>query len=278
MITHAFSLWIRTAVAVTVLASLGIVAFVFKESLPFWSDPETYRSLVSTIWYPRENHFGLISLIVGSLSVVGFAVVLSALVSLCAAVAIVFYLPRRVASFLLLAFEAAAGIPAVVIGLFGLLQLVPLLGSLHTPAFGLLVASCVLSLILIPTLTSNIVEVLVVEADEIVTVGKSLGISLETLILEVIWPARRHAVARSLFLATSRGLGETLAILMVAGNVVQIPTGPFESFRTINATIALEMPYALGVHRASLFAVGLVTLLLVLTLHFLAQRFTYGES
>jgi len=158
------------------------------------------------------------------------------------------------------------------VGLFGLLYLIPVLGSWSPPGFGLLAASIVLSLLLIPHLTVAACEILRFELDELTLISKSLGLNLQTFIKRIIWPDRRGSLWRSAGLMSGRALGETLAIMMVAGNAIRIPNDLFDSVRTINSTLALEMPYARELHRSALFTLGLITFALILVLQRLFRR------
>lgn len=261
--------WINLALFATIISVFSIVAFVAFESLPFWRQSHQLSNLFGTQWFPRENLYGFIPSILGTLAVVILGLVFSVPLATMSAVGSVFYLGHKRKLIFQLWLETAAGFPAVVVGLFGLLTIVPWLGQFHSPALGLFAASLVLALILTPGLTVGMMDIFDQQTQELRLVGQSLSISTWTLLVRVIFPDKFAAWIKTIALAASRGLGETLAIMMVAGNVVQIPDGIFSSFRTINATVALEMPYAQGVHRASLFAAGLTIFALVIGLRVL---------
>lgn len=252
------------ALALCISSVISIVFFVAMESLPFWQKASYVGTIFSKEWFPREELFGFVPSVVGTLLVVLGGLLIGVPLSFLTAIYGVFYSSAKTKMFLQVGLESAAGLPAVIVGLFGLMTLIPWLGAIQTPSYGLLAASSVLALILTPILSTGIMEIFSADTQETSMVGGSLGISKNTLIWKVIFPMKRAALVRAVALAAGRGLGETLAIMMVAGNIVQIPDGLFSSFRTINATIALEMPYAQSVHRSSLFAAGLAIFILVI--------------
>jgi phosphate transport system permease protein len=233
-------------------------------------DLVSLESLVRTAWYPEEGDYGLLAIVVGSLAVVALALVLALPVSFFSALSLVFFLPRGISRILRLLLEVFAGVPSVVLGLFGLMTLVPWFALFGGSGFGLASASVVLAILLLPHTCVQICGVLEAESKDLLLTTSSLGFSRSRAIWILLLPSRWIALVQSALLAASRGLGETLAVVMVAGNIVHIPSGLFEPFRTLNATIALEIAYAEGPHRGALFLIGLLTLFLVWSLRFIA--------
>ncbi|MGH8553486.1 MAG: PstC family ABC transporter permease, partial [Methylococcales bacterium] len=164
-----------------------------------------------------------------------------------------------------------AGIPSVVYGLWGLTVLVPLIGRLQAPGASLLAAILILSLMILPTIALTSAASLAGVPREWLMACDALGLSRRGRILGVALPAAAAGIQSGVLLAIARALGETMAVLMVAGNVVRYPSGLFEPVRVLTANIALEMAYATGPHRAGLFASGLLLTLLVLVLACLAS-------
>lgn len=270
--TFLFNFWLRATTFVVGFVVLVVFLFVAKEAFPFIQQGSFAQVFTSTKWYPSEGQFGALSLAFGTLAVVFGGVVIAVPFAWLSAVALVFYTSSRSTKILRFVVEVASGTPSVIVGLFGILILVPWVAVHFPPGYGLLCASTVLSFLLIPVLIINTVEILNIDLKETLEVGASLRIPLHHIITRLIWPTKRVPLLKSVALAMGRAVGETLAILMVAGNVIQIPGNAFESFRTVNATIALEIPYALGLHRSSLFFLGLLVFVLALALCLLARE------
>jgi phosphate transport system permease protein len=165
-----------------------------------------------------------------------------------------------------------AGIPSVVYGLWGLTVLVPLVARIEPPGSSLLSAILVLALMILPTVALISTSSLEAVPDSLMRGAAALGMTRKGQILGVAVPAARIGIVGGILLALARALGETMAVLMVAGNIVQTPHSIFEPVRVLTANIALEMGYATGTHRAGLFASGLLLTILVLMLSMIAER------
>lgn len=164
-----------------------------------------------------------------------------------------------------------AGIPSVVYGLWGLTVLVPLVSQWEPPGASLISAMLILALMILPTVALTSEAALAAVSHANLQGASALGLSRKGIVLGVALPSARKGIQTGVILATMRALGETMAVLMVAGNVVQTPTSLFDPVRMLTANIALEMPYAMGEHRAALFASGLLLMLIVTLLAWLAR-------
>lgn len=252
-----------------------IIAFLVVESWPLFTEAGDGAWLAlfrSERWYPLEGQFGMAPMIWATLAVTLGALILALPVGLASALFLQFYAPAALVPGFRLLLNLLAGIPSVVFGLWGLTRLVPLIASWQPPGASLLAAIAVLSLMILPTVALTSAAALASVSGELTAGATALGISRKTRILHVIIPAAKSGIVSGAMLATVRALGETMAVLMVAGNVVQNPSGLFEPVRVLTANIALEMAYAMGTHRASLFASGLMLTLLVWLLVWLAAR------
>lgn len=245
--------------------------FVVSESLPALGAMPWSEIFLSTEWFPSEMKLGVAALIAGSLLTVLLAMAIAVPLSFFAAVALVCFSSQGVRSFSKTLLEIFAGLPSILIGLFALIYIVPSLNQIAAPGTSWLAASLALTLILVPTLTVSLAAALDSAYLPLKSQIASLGISTETAVTQVLLPAARTEVRECLILSLSRGLGETLAVLMVAGNVVQIPNSLFAPLRTLNANIALEIPYATGLHRSALFLTGTLTFVLAMGLLFLSR-------
>ncbi|MDX2464835.1 MAG: phosphate ABC transporter permease subunit PstC [Porticoccus sp.] len=260
----------------TALLLALIMLFLLSEAWSFfanrWMDGSWLQLFYSQNWYPLEGQFGMAPMILSSLAVTVGAVALALPLGLGSAIFLQFYAsPRSAQSFRLL-LNVLAGIPSVVFGLWGLTRLVPLITSWQPPGASMLAAIVVLTLMILPTIALTSASSLASVPRELLAGSTALGLRRNTQILYIILPAARAGISSGVLLATARALGETLAVLMVAGNVVQNPSGLFEPVRVLTANIALEMAYAMGDHRASLFASGLLLTVLVWLLSWFAHH------
>ncbi len=261
---------------------LLIIVFIVREAWPatrniawtdFVSDPR---------WLPHADasrgDFNLLPMVVGSLLVGLGATLLAALVGVASAVFGQFYARGPVALAYRLCIEILAGMPSVVYGLWGLVVLVPLIARLHPPGPSLLAGVLVLSVMIMPTVALFADAALARVPPDSLQGAAALGLTREAVIRSVALPGALGGIGAGVLLAAGRALGETMAVLMVCGNVVQMPAHVFEPVRTLTANIALEMAYALGDHRAALYASGVVFLVAVGVLVVGAEIITLTRS
>lgn len=258
------------------LILLLVLAFLVREAWPVLDSGGWLRFFADEGWYPLENHFGLAPMLWATLAAAFGAVLLAAPMGLAGAIFTRFYAPPLVAKLYRLVLALLAGIPSVVYGLWGLTIIVPLIARWQPPGASLLAAILILALMILPTVTLTSTSALNAVPRSLLHGAAALGLTRKGIILGVAVPAARAGIGGGILLAAARALGETMAVLMVAGNVVQNPTGLFEPVRVLTANIALEMAYATGTHRAGLFASGLLLTLLVLVLALLGSRFAGG--
>jgi len=191
--------------------------------------------------------------------------------SLLSAIFCCFYAPSWAASIYTRIIELIAGIPSVVLGLWGLTGLVPLIAGLRSPGPSAAAAILILTLMVLPTITLLAVVSLRSVPSALLLGAQALGMSRWSMIVKVAVPAARRGLLSGIVLGSARALGETMAVLMVAGNIVQIPGSIFDPVRTLAANIVLEIPYAEGVHRSALFVSGLFLILIILAMLCVAE-------
>ncbi len=260
--TESWLVWsLRGCALVSASLVLGVLLFTLVEA---WPALDT-RLLSDTRWQPSaaSPQFGTLPLLAGSLLVSAGALAVAAPIGLLAALFARFYAPRRLAGAFRRLLELLAGVPSVLFGFWGLVELVPRINRLHPPGQSLLAGSLVLALMVLPTIALTADAALANVPRAQLRAAASLGMGPWASLRGVILPQARAGIASGLVLATTRALGETMAVLMVCGNVVQLPGSPFDAVRTVTANIALEMGYAGEEHRAALFASGLLLLLLI---------------
>lgn len=234
--------------------------------------------LFGMVWSPLEGQYGILPFIIGSLWVTFGALILGVPLGVACAVYLAEFAPRKWVSILKPAIELLAGIPSVVYGFMGVLWLAPLIREyLGGPGLSVLAASCVLAIMILPTVVS-------VSVDAIQAVPKSykegslaLGATLWQTTWRIILPSASSGILAGVILGMGRAVGETMAVIMIAGNATNIPHSILDSVRTMTANIAIEMGYAVGDHRQALFATGVILFFFVMILNTIALRFAKRE-
>jgi phosphate transport system permease protein len=254
------------------LLLLLVLGFLVSESWPVLNAGGWRVFLADGVWYPLEGRFGLLSMVWATLATAVGALLLAAPLGVAGAIFQCFYAPPAVAKLYRSVLALLAGIPSVVYGLWGLTVLVPLIARWAPPGASLVAAILILALMVLPTVTLTSATALGAVPRSLLQGAAALGMARRGIILGVAVPAARDGMLAGMLLAALRALGETMAVLMVAGNVVRNPTDLFEPVRVLTANIALEMAYATGAHRAGLFASGLLLTVIVLLLAWLAAR------
>lgn len=240
-----------------------IALFLMTEGLSLIAKDGPLRFVTDVGWWPREGSFNMLPMVLASLFLTVGALALATPFCLAVATYTTFRAAPALASALRMLVEASAAVPTVVYGLWGVTSIVPMISKLAPPGASLLAGIVVVAVMIFPTMTMLAQAALRTVPLGYMQAATALGVSQSQTLLRVVLPAARHGILSAMVLGAARAIGETMVVLMVCGNIVQVPTSLFEPVRTLTANIALEMPYAMGDHRASLFVVGLLTLLLV---------------
>lgn len=252
---------------------LLMLVFLGLESFPLLREIGVSRFLSDPDWHPTSDQFNLAPMLLGTLLVSLGAVLLATPCGMASALFCCYYAPPAIATLYRRLIELLAGIPSVVYGFWGLVVLVPMINRLHPPGASLLAGILILALMILPTVA------LVSEASfksvprEYLQSAAALGLQRWGTIRGVIIPAAKSGLVTGIILAGGRAIGETMAVLMVCGNVVQVPKSLFDPVRTLTANIALEMAYATGNHRSALFVTGLVLMGTISILVFISEFF-----
>jgi phosphate transport system permease protein len=271
MQTDRLLIWIlRVGATLAALVMLLILMFLLFESWPVLTGLSLMRFVTDASWHPLEDAYHLMPMLLATLLGSIGALMLAVPLGLASAVFIVFFAPPHLATLYKRMIELLAGIPSVVFGFWGLTTLAPLINEWHPPGASLLAAVLVLTLMVLPMITLTAYTAFVAVPEELLRNAAALGLSRWGMIGGVALPAARNGIIAGIILAAARALGETMAVLMVAGNVVQYPESIFDPVRTLAANIALEMAYAMDDHRAVLFVSGLLLMVPVMVLSALA--------
>lgn len=261
------------SIALLVAILLGlVVVLLINEAWPILHGGGWVRFFIGEGWFPASGQFNLLAMLCATLAASAGALLIAVPLGVLSAVFSRFYSPGWLVIPLRRVMALLAGIPSVVYGLWGLTVLVPLIARWEPPGASLLSAILILALMVLPTVALTSEAALAAVSVSNLQGAAALGLSRKGIVLGVALPAARHGILIGALLAALRALGETMAVLMVAGNVVQMPTSLFDPVRVLTANIALEMPYATGEHRAALFASGLLLMVIVTILAWLANR------
>ena len=242
---------------------LLVVGFLLHESWPAFRQIGLSPFLTDSDWFPTENSYGMTPMILGTLGAAGGSILLAGPLGILSALFCQYYAPPPVGRWFRRMIELLAGIPSVVFGLWGLVVLVPLIGRWHPPGPSLLAGILILTLMILPTIMLVAQASMAQVPFPYLHTAAALGLSRWSVIRHIILPTAKSGLLTGVLLGVARALGETMAILMVCGNVVQIPTNIVDPIRTLTANIALEMGYAWGQHRSALFVSGLMLMGLV---------------
>ncbi len=259
------------ALAVTVLLGLVLI-FLVKESWPVLQGGGWLRFFSGEGWFPASGRFNLLPMLWGTLAAGTGALLIALPLGLSSALFSRFYAPAWLVAPVRQVLALLAGIPSVVYGFWGLTVLVPLIATWEPPGASLLAGILILALMVLPTVALTSEAALAAVPPAYLSGAAALGLDRKGMVLRVALPAARRGIMAGALLAAARALGETMALLMVAGNVVQTPSSLFDPVRVLTANIALEMAYATGDHRSGLFASGLLLMTMVSALAWLATR------
>jgi phosphate transport system permease protein len=250
---------------------LLILAFLVLESSPALGTMGVFRFFSDPSWHPLSGHFNMMPMVIASLAITLGAVLVAAPLGIGSALFCRFYAPQKIASVYRGLIQLLAGIPSVVYGFWALVVLVPILSP------SLLAGIIILSLMILPTVALIADASLAQLPQEYVQGSAALGLGRWSMIRGVLLPSARGGLITALLLGTARAIGETMAVLMVCGNVVKMPKSLSDPVRTLTANIALEMSYAGGVHRSALFVSGLLLMGLVGLLVAIAEGLSRGR-
>lgn len=261
------------AVAFSAVSVLVVItAFIFMEGTPIMVKYGFKSFLAGTDWYPTEKSFGLLPMIAGSLMVTFGALVIGVPLGLACAIFLTEFSSRRTRRIIKPVIELLAGIPSVVYGFMGVIILVPFIReSLGGPGLSVLAASIILGIMILPTIISISVDSLLAVPAAYREGSIAMGATRWQTTKMVLFPAARSGIVASIILGMGRAVGETMAVIMVAGNAVDIPGSLLAPVRTLTSNIALEMGYASGEHRQALFATGVILFVIIMILNTIAN-------
>ncbi|MCR5492070.1 MULTISPECIES: phosphate ABC transporter permease subunit PstC [Streptococcus] len=256
------------AACISIVSVLLICIFLMANGLPAIKEIGIKNFLLGEVWRPSSNEFGILPMIVGSLYVTLGALVIGVPIGIFTAVFMAKFCPPILYKPLKSAINLMAGIPSVVYGFFGLVVLVPFVRNyIGGYGMGVLTASILLGIMILPTIVSVSESAIRAVPNHYYEGGLALGASHERSIFFVVLPAAKRGILASVILGLGRAVGETMAVIMVAGNQAILPSSLTSGVRTLTTNIVMEMGYSSGLHRQALIGTAVILFLFVLTVN-----------
>ena len=258
------------AACTSILAVALICVFLFANGIPAMTEVGIFDFLLGKTWKPSNDIYGIFPMILGSIYVTAGAIIVGVPTGVLSAIFMAKFCPKKLYRVLKPAIELLAGIPSVVYGFFGLVVLVPFIAdNFKGNGNSILTASILLGIMILPTII-GVSEAAIRAVPESYYEGAlALGATHERSVFFATLPAAKSGILSSVILGIGRAIGETMAVIMVAGNQARMPKGIFAGVRTLTANIVIEMGYAADLHRATLIATGVVLFVFILLLNLL---------
>ena len=258
----------------SILAVALICVFLFANGLPAMKEIGFLNFLSGTTWRPGNDIYGILPMIVGSIYITAGAIVIGVPIGLLTAIFMAFYCPKRIYGILKPCTELLAGIPSIVYGFFGMVVIAPVVldvakacGANISSGATILSASILLGIMILPTIIGVSEAALRAVPNSYYEGAVAMGATHERAVFSVMLPAAKSGVLAGIVLGIGRAMGETMAVIMVAGNQPRMPKGIFQGIRTLTGNIVIEMGYAAGLHREALIATGVVLFLFILLMN-----------
>ena len=258
------------AACVSIFSTILICVFIFVNGVPAIKEIGVFKFLFGTVWKPSNDIYGIFPMIIGSIYVTAGAIILGVPVGVLCAVFMAKFCPEKLYKIMKPAIGLLAGIPSIVYGFFGLVVVVPIIQDIFgTGGKGVLTASIILGIMILPTIIS-------VSEDAVRSVPESyyegalaLGDTHEQAVFRAMVPAAKSGILAGVILGVGRAIGETMAVIIIAGNQTVIPKSILSGVRTMTSNIVMEMGYATGLHRQALIGTGVVLFVFILIINML---------
>ena len=279
-LTHAKETLMKYIFLLAAMASILAVAlicvFLFINGVPAIAEIGPFKFILGRIWAPSNvpPAFGILPMVMGSIYVTAGAIIVGVPIGVLTAIFMAKFCPPSIYRFLKPATQLLAGIPSIVYGFFGLIVLVPLVRETFGEQFGgngqsIFTASILLGIMILPTIIGVSEAAIRAVPDSYYEGSIAMGASHERSVFFVVVPAAGSGIMTSVILGIGRAIGETMAVILVAGNQTRMPTGLFRGVRTLTANIVMEMGYASELHLEALVATGVVLFVFILIINLL---------
>lgn len=254
----------------SIVSVLLISFFMFVNGIPAISEIGVFDFLLGREWSPVNTppSFGIFPMILGSLYITFGAVLIGVPIGILTAIFLAKFCPKKYYGFLKPALNLMAGIPSIIYGFFGLVVLVPLSRDLFGgTGYSILTASVLLGIMILPTVIGLSEAAIRAVPNSYYEGAIALGATHERSVMFATVPAAKSGILSSVVLGIGRAIGETMAVVMVAGNQARMPNGIFKGIRTLTANIVIEMGYAADLHREALIATGVILFIFILLIN-----------
>ena len=268
------------AACASILAVALICVFLFANGVPAMTEIGVFDFLLGQTWRPGNDIYGIFPMILGSIYVTAGAIVVGVPIGLLTAIFMARFCPAKLYGILKPAVELLAGIPSVVYGFFGMVVIIPLVRQIFHLSTGdvMLTACLLLGIMILPTIITTSEAAIRAVPNSYYEGSLALGATHERSVFFAVLPAAKSGVLTGVVLGIGRAIGETMAVIMVAGNQARMPEGLLKGVRTMTANIVLEMGYASGLHREALIATGVVLFVFILLINLALSLLKRGEK
>lgn len=259
---------------ISIISVILICFFLCSNGFPAIKEIGLWQFIFGTVWKPSSNIYGIFPMIIGSLIVTMGAGIIGIPIGILTAICLSQFMNKRLSQKLMPVLQVLAGIPSVVYGFFGIVVIVPFIRN-HFEGNGLnaVSASLLLGIMILPTIINVSKASLDAVLPSYLEGSIALGISKEVSVFKVVVPAAKKGIISGIVLGVGRAIGETMAVIMVAGNQPRIPDSLFKGIRTLTVNIAMEMGYATDLHRQALIATAVVLFVFILIVNVCLYKF-----
>ena len=255
--------------AFSILSVLLICIFLFANGIPAIKEIGFFDFLFGKKWKPGSDLYGIFSMIIGTIYVTAGAIIFGVPAGLFTAIFLSEFCPKKLHKVLKHAIDLLAGIPSVVYGFFALMVIVPFVRDVFGGnGSSVLSASILLGIMILPTIISVSESAILAVPSSYYEGARALGASHERSVFFTVVPAAKSGIFAGVILGIGRAAGETMAVIMVAGNQARIPDSILKGVRTLTANIVIEMGYATDLHRQALIATGVVLFVFIMIINF----------
>ncbi|MGN0462693.1 MAG: phosphate ABC transporter permease subunit PstC [Ruminococcus sp.] len=253
---------------ISIIAVIIICLFIFANGVPAVGKIGFFDFIFGTHWKPSSGEFGIFPMIVASIYVTAGAIIIGVPIGLLTAVFLAKYCPKRLYKVIKPLINLLASIPSIVYGFFCLVVVVPIIQELtNTSGKGILTASILLGIMILPTIINTSESSIRAVPDMYYEGALALGATKERSIFKTVIPAAKSGIMSGIILGIGRAIGETMAVVMIAGNTPIMPRGITSSVRTLTSNIVMEMAYSSGLHQKALIATAMVLFVFILIIN-----------
>ena len=253
---------------ISIIAVVIICLFIFANGVPAVGKIGFFDFIFGTHWKPSSGEFGIFPMIVASIYVTAGAIIIGVPIGLLTAVFLAKYCPKRLYKVIKPLINLLASIPSIVYGFFCLVVVVPIIQELtNTSGKGILTASILLGIMILPTIINTAESSIRAVPDMYYEGALALGATKERSIFKTVIPAAKSGIMSGIILGIGRAIGETMAVVMIAGNTPIMPRGITSSVRTLTSNIVMEMAYSSGLHQKALIATAMVLFVFILIIN-----------